>query len=584
MRKTLQDLLCIVGQLREFRALFIVCTAVIVLHQLALAGVGGLSYWISSHVVVNPTQPIVWLFTGLITLALVHGLGYLLDAWWSHQLAYQVLASMRIDLYRVIQRIAPKGLQGRKVADVTAAGMNDMEQLEWFFAHTASVAIAALITPTVLIGVLYALIGPWALLTIVAILFLIGSPLVFSAMQRRQGERVRSGLAVLKTLGLESVIGVRELHVLGQKHKHAQRVDEATKLVQRHKLGQAVRKSAEGALAAVGSTAVAITLLIVLTGKVIEGSLDASLLPVAISLSASITISVTALAGMLGMMGEVSACAARVNSLLQTPDPLNNGDAVEYAPLTELEANTHAANRALDYQNVGFTYDMETVLRDISVIIPPGQTTAIVGPSGAGKTTLAYLAMRFYDPSAGQILFAGVPLTSIDPEVHRERLALVPQDGHVFTGTFRTNLALAKWEAIDAELWEAIDAAGMTKLVTDLGGLDAAIGDRGTSLSGGERQRLVLARAFLRQPELLILDEPLANIDPHLESAINKTTSELRRGCTTIIITHRITSIATADQVVVINQGRIHRIGTHKDLLIDPFYRELLADQFEEQV
>lgn len=169
MRKTLHDLFSIMGRLRDFRALFLASTLVIIIHQLALAGVGALSYWISSSIVVDIDYEITWLFAGLFTIAVVHALGYLMDAWWSHQLAYQVLASMRIDLYKVIQRIAPKGLKGRKIADVTAAGMNDMEQLEWFYAHTVAAALAALISPTILIIILYVLIGPWALLTLVSL-------------------------------------------------------------------------------------------------------------------------------------------------------------------------------------------------------------------------------------------------------------------------------------------------------------------------------------------------------------------------------------------------------------------------------
>ncbi|WP_295026630.1 ABC transporter ATP-binding protein [uncultured Mobiluncus sp.] len=576
MRKTLHDLFSIMGRLRDFRALFLASTLVIIIHQLALAGVGALSYWISSSIVVDIDYEITWLFAGLFTIAVVHALGYLMDAWWSHQLAYQVLASMRIDLYKVIQRIAPKGLKGRKIADVTAAGMNDMEQLEWFYAHTVAAALAALISPTILIIILYVLIGPWALLTLVSLFALVAAPALFATIQRRQGEKVRAGLAQLKSLGLESIIGIRELHVLGQKTKHANRVFKATTDVQNLKLHQAIRKSGETTLSSIVVTAVSITLLVVITGDVLNGTLNPAILPVAVSLAASSTIPVNTFAGMLGIMGEVSACAARVNDLMNAPDSIKTPTG-NYTPLsTSLE---NYPKRDLDYNQVSFKYDTEDVLADINLNIPDGQTVAIVGQSGAGKTTLAYLAMRFYDPTSGHIDFAGLPLTGIYPDEYRQHLALVPQDGHVFVGTFRTNLTLAKWDASDNELWEAIDAAGMTTLVKDLGGLDSPIGDRGTSLSGGERQRLVLARAFLRSPELLILDEPLANIDPQLEQTINQASGALRTGRTTIVITHRLPSILTADTVIVVKDGRIHNRGTHEELLKDDFYRSLLANQ-----
>ena len=579
MKKTVLDLIAIISQLRDFRTLFFVGTVVIIIHQLALAGVGALSFWISSKVVLDPHQSLTWLFAGLFTIATVHVVGYLLDAWWSHQLAYQVLASMRIDLYKVIERIAPKGMRGRRVADVTAAGMNDMEQLEWFFAHTVSVAVAAVVSPTVLLVILYSIIGPWALLIVVSIICSIGAPTLFANLQRRQGETVRAGLVGLKNLGLESVIGARELHVLGQKENHARRVWEATTRVQNQKLGQAVRKSVENALSGICVTAVSIALLAILTGKVIDGSLNPALLPVAVSLSTAIIIPVNALAGMLGIMGEVSACAARVNALFQTPDPMQNADLDHSHPLGQTANIDECAKHLLKYVKVNFSYDDKEVLRDISLDIAQGRTVAIIGPSGAGKTTLAYLAMRFYDPDSGHISYAGIPLTDVSPDDHRQRLALVPQDGHIFTGTFRSNLVFAKWDATDQELWDSIEAAGMTTLVKNLGGLDATIGDRGTSLSGGEKQRLMLARAFLRQPELLILDEPLANVDPQLEQAINHATGKLRTGRTTIVITHRLSSILIADTVVVVDEGRIINKGTHKELLKDEFYQNLLADQ-----
>lgn len=572
MKKTLHDLFSIMGQLRDFRRLFIASTLVIVMHQLALAGVGALSYWISSTVVANVNSQISWLFAGLFTLALVHAFGYLLDAWWSHQLAYQVLASMRIDLYNVIEKIAPKGLKGKRIADVTAASMNDMEQLEWFFAHTASVAIAAVISPTILVTILYLLIGSWALLTLVSIASLIAAPALLAGIQRRQGEEVRVGLAELKSLGLESIIGIRELHVLGQNEKHNNRVYGATTRVQNQKLRQAIRKSVESTISSITITAASITLLAVITSKVLNGDLEPTLLPVAVSLTAAITIPVSSFAGMLGIMGEVSSCAARVTELMNTPDPIQTQGGEHLTLRSDKDRN-------LTYNDVCFTYEVKEVLSGINLTIKQGQTVAIVGQSGAGKTTMAYLAMRFYDPTAGELDFAGIPLTSLDPDEYRKHLALVPQDGHVFVGSFRSNLTLAKWDATDEELWSAITAAGMTKLVEDLGGLDAPIGDRGTSLSGGEKQRLVLARAFLRQPELLILDEPLANIDPQLEQSINQASGQLRAGRTTIIITHRLPSIISSDCVVIMKDGEVYKTGTHQELLSDQFYKELLANQ-----
>ena len=188
--------------------------------------------------------------------------------------------------------------------------------------------------------------------------------------------------------------------------------------------------------------------------------------------------------------------------------------------------------------------------------------------------------MRFMDPDEGCMRFSGEDLRALDPDEHRRDVALVPQDGNVFTGTFRSNLRLAAWEADEESMWSCLRAAGLDGLVEDLGGLDAPVGDRGTGLSGGERQRLVLARAFLRQPRLLILDEPSANLDPELEREITSSATRLRKGRTTLVITHRMASMASADAVHVLDNGRVEAFGSHEDLVrASGLYRRILAEQ-----
>ena len=573
MRRTISDLASIMGRLRDVRRLFVGSVLVIIIHQIALVLVSVVSVWITTRLVGgtasdSPTA----LFVVLFALALAHAVGYLYDAWWSHQLAYQVLASMRIDLYAAIQRIAPRGLAGRRIGDLTAAAMNDMEQLEWFYAHTAPVAVAAVVNTIVIEAVLLELIGPLALLVLVSAGLLLLLPLLLSPLQRMQGERVRTGLSLLKSLGLESVVGARELYVLGQREEHTRRVLRATADVQRDKLHQALRRGTESALAGAGAAVINIVILVVLTGRAAEGTYPAHLLPVAVVLCGLATLPVSSLAGMMGIMGEVSSCAHRVQEILSAPDP------VAGAPLPI--PRRPGEDGDLVAQSVGCRYGADRVLADVDLVIPDGRTIALVGPSGAGKSTFAYLVMRFMDPDEGCMRFSGEDLRALDPDEHRRDVALVPQDGHVFTGTFRSNLRLAAWEADEESMWSCLRAAGLDGLVEDLGGLDAPVGDRGTGLSGGERQRLVLARAFLRQTRLLILDEPSANLDPALEREITSSAARLRKGRTTLVITHRMASMASADAVHVLDNGRVEAFGSHEDLVrASGLYRRILAEQ-----
>lgn len=572
MKQTFRDLSSIMGRLGEFRRLFIGSVLVIALHQIALILVSVVSVWITTRLVSEDHPRLLLPFLALFCLAIAHALGYLYDAWWSHQLAYQILARMRIDLYAAIQRIAPRGLAGRRTGDLTAAAMNDMEQLEWFYAHTAPVAVAALINTILIESVLIVLIGPLALLVLISVILPILVPWLLGPMQRRQGERVRAGLSSLKSLGLDSVVGARELYALGQREEHRRRVLEASAEVQRDKLAQAMRKSLETAVSAFGAAAVSIGILAVLTGRVVEGAYPAEQLPVAVILVAMATLPVLSLAGMLGIMGEVSSCAHRINEVLNAPDPIP-GAPLEL-PLVEGEEEAAISDSAT------YRYEGEAAVKEASLRVPGGRSVALVGPSGAGKSTFAHLLMRFMDPDSGSIRFSGRDLRSLDPDEHRLDVALVPQNGHVFSGSFRSNLLLADWDADDDRMWEALRAAGLEDLVEGLGGLDAPVGDRGTALSGGERQRLVLARAFLRQPRLLILDEPSANLDPELEREITESATRLRRGRTTLVISHRLASLIDAESIWVLDSGRVVAHGSHEELERDSAdYRRILADQ-----
>lgn len=572
MKQTFRELSSIMGRLGEFRRLFIGSVLVIALHQIALILVSVVSVWITTRLVSEDHPRLLIPFLALFCLAIAHALGYLYDAWWSHQLAYQILARMRIDLYAAIQRIAPRGLSGRRTGDLTAAAMNDMEQLEWFYAHTAPVAVAALINTILIESVLIVLIGPLALLVLISTLLPILVPWLLSPVQRGQGERVRAGLSALKSLGLDSVVGARELYALGQREEHGRRVLEASAEVQRDKLAQAMRKSLETAVSAFGAAAVSIGILAVLTGRVVEGSYPAQQLPVAVILVAMATLPVLSLAGMLGIMGEVSSCAHRINEVLDAPDPIPG--ALLGLPLVEGEEEAAVSDSAT------YRYEGESAVKEASLRVPGGRTVALVGPSGAGKSTFAHLLMRFMDPDSGSMRFSGRDLRSLDPDEHRLDVALVPQNGHVFSGSFRSNLLLADWDADDARMWEALQAAGLEDLVEGLGGLDAPVGDRGTALSGGERQRLVLARAFLRQPRLLILDEPSANLDPELEREITESATRLRRGRTTLVISHRLASLVDAESIWVLDSGRVVAHGSHEELeRTSADYRRILADQ-----
>ena len=573
MNSVFSDFLVLMKRLRECVPLFIAATIVTALAQISVVGVAVSSVWISTKFILNSTTPLHLLFVVMFTLVVVHAASTLFEVWWSHEVAYRILHTLRVHIYNAIERIAPLGLQGKRTGDVASAAMNDAEQLEWFYAHTASTAICAISTPTLFTAVLVTLIGPLGLIMLVVTAAMIAFPFALMSIQRRQGKRLRNQLAQLRVAVLDSIQGQRELRSLGMVDKQNEFILDLTRQVQDTKNSQTMRKSWESAFSTTVTTIGSTILLVVLTGWVLVGKIDSALLPVAVVLAGLIPTPATTLVGMLGRVGEISACARRINLILDAVDPIPSLPETNH-PIHESEANH------LVVDDAEFAYQDETpVIHKVSLTATPCRSIAIVGKSGAGKTTLANLAMRYLDPQQGELRFDGKSLRAYQPNQYRERLALVPQDCHIFAGTVRDNLALANPHASDEDIWAALSEADISELITALGGLDARIGDRGTTLSGGERQRIGIARAFLRYPDMLILDEPLANIDPFLEASIAANIRRARADRTTIVIAHRLASIRIADYIIVLDDGRVVAQGTHDQLKNEPVYRTLLGQQ-----
>ncbi len=250
----------------------------------------------------------------------------------------------------------------------------------------------------------------------------------------------------------------------------------------------------------------------------------------------------------------------RLRELLETaPSVDEKPDAVVLGPV----------KGRLTFEDVAFGYDpARPVLTHVNLEIAPGESVAFVGPTGAGKSTLAKLANRFYDPTAGRVLIDGVDLRDVTLRSLRSQLGVVPQEPFLFAGTIRTNLRFGRPEATEAELEEAVEVVGLSDLVGRLPkGLDTVIHERGQTLSAGERQLLALARAFLARPRLLILDEATSSLDLQSETVIERALDRILEGRTAILIAHRLTTAQRADRIVVVSDGGIVEVGTPAELI-----------------
>ncbi|QAT82245.1 ABC transporter ATP-binding protein/permease [Corallococcus coralloides] len=266
---------------------------------------------------------------------------------------------------------------------------------------------------------------------------------------------------------------------------------------------------------------------------------------------------VKSLSGTLSQVLTGLAAAERLFALADSPVPPDVG--AEAPPLS----------RALELSGVRATYpDGREALKGVDLTIPAGARVALVGPSGAGKTTLFSVLLGFLPPSGGEVKWDGVPLSSLKASSVRAQLAWVPQEPVLFSGTVRHNLRLGQPDAPDDALWEALRLAHAEDFVRALpGGLDEPVGERGSRLSGGQRQRLALARAFLRRPSLLLLDEPTSALDATSEAAVGAGLQALMKGRTVLVIAHRLSTVRDADLIAVVEGGQVVEAGTHEQLL-----------------
>jgi ATP-binding cassette subfamily B protein len=510
---------------------------------------------------VKTGAPYGYLLIALGLLAPFAGLLHWVESWLAHDIAYRLLAEMRIDLFNKLDSLAPAYLVRRRSGDLIALAAQDIETVEYFFAHTVAPALVAILVPSTVVLTLAIVAWPIALAILPFILYAALAPWVMRSKIDRLGAQARDRLGLLSGYVTETIQGLSDLVAF-----------------------QAVEQRRDGFMAAVGDyQVVRLALLRDLTAQtaqleiciglgglmvavvgaflVADGQLTATTLPLLILLSLSSFLPISEIAQVSRQLADTIASTRRIFAVHHETPAVVDGKLRPPAPV---------GGSTIRFEDVDFSYPgaRRPALDGVSVDIPAGATVAIVGPSGAGKTTLANLLLRFWDPGAGDILIDGVDLKEFELDHLRGRVSLVSQDTYLFNDTLRANVALARPDADIKEIYAALDQAALSEFVMSLPeGLDTRVGERGVQLSGGQRQRIAIARAFLKNAPTLVLDEATSHLDAVSEAQVRSALDALMRDRTTIVIAHRLSTVRNADFLVVLDRGHVVEIGSHAELV-----------------
>jgi ATP-binding cassette subfamily B protein len=534
----------------------------------------------------------------ILAIALIKGIFQFLTRWVVIGISRDIEFDLRNDLFAHLERLSYSYYQRNRTGDIMARATNDLNAVRMLLGPAIMYSANTIVFTA---GALAFMLAISPKLTIYAFLPLPIASIVIQYFGRRiheRFERIQAMFSDISARAQENFSGARVIRAYVQEQAEIAAFENANQEYIRRSLGLVrLMGMLWPTLELMLGAAVVIVLWLggreVLLGKISVGDFVAFN-----TYMVQLTWPVIALGWVINIFQRGTASLVRINEILsQQPEiadeaavALDNGaTGAPPAPPGEDARLSTSIQGEIEFRNLNFSYNGTSVLKDINLRIPAGSSLAIVGPTGSGKTTLVNLIPRIYDAEPGAVLIDGRPIRHFPLDSLRRHIGFVPQETFLFSDTIRENIAFGiSEENGEASLDDIKAAAEAANIAQDIEGFpegyDTTVGERGITLSGGQKQRTAIARALLRSPRILILDDALSSVDTHTEDKILNHLREIMRGRTTIFISHRVSTVRNADAIAVLHQGRIVELGTHDQLIArNGYYTDLYNKQLLEE-
>lgn len=489
-----------------------------------------------------------WYVIALIVCAVLRGVLHYIEQFCNHYIAFRILAEIRHKVFSAMRKLAPAKLEGENQGQLISIIMGDIELLEIFYAHTISpVMIASLVTIVLFVffAKIHILVALLALLAQIVVGVIV--PIIASERGKEVSVKIRRNIGNLNGKFLDQLRGIREI-IQYDKGDHAlKEIDDSTRQILDR---QNELKGQIAALQANTDTIIIIfsVLQLLLCARLVRtGTITHAQAFIAVLTQISTFAPYIALANLGGTLTQTFACGDRILNLLEE-EPI----------VEEVVDGKDVVFDDVDFKDLTFAYEDRNILTGVNFRIKKGETLGIMGRSGSGKSTLLKLLMRFWDPQEGSISINGINIKDINTQSLYSNIDYMTQTTILFAGSIRDNLRIAKAYASDEEIYEALRKASIDEDIRKLEhGLDTRVSDLGDNFSGGERQRIGLARCFLTDSQLLLLDEPTSNLDSYNEAIILKSLVEGSQDKTIVMVSHRESTMGVCDRIIRVKDSRV---------------------------